>query len=1123
VISDHDVSGIGGRFVNVWGSSTGTRIENNVATGCGHGAAVSGAQNYAIKNNDFSNSSGVAIYVGADADYAVIENNVGSGSQTGLEIYRADHVTVDNNDFSNCTQYGLYVSDGYYTDYTEIKNSNFSSAGTYGMYFYQGKAYHWTVDNNLISGDTAGMRFRWEYFWYGTISNNYISGGSYGIAAGAADQWLYFRYNLIENNHIYGTQNGIYFYRECDTNTVRNNWIYNNTDGIRIVQTNCTGSCFYRNRFENNTGYDAYDPSTNDWDNSELQQGNWWDDWQPPDHPDDNGDGVVDEPRPISGGSRYDHYPLVIYLPPGEPQLYLPADGEKTNDNTPTFEWTLGSDTATQRLVIDDDPNFSDGDNLYDNGNLVTENSCTIENELDDGVYYWKVIATNDEGSTESQTRSFLVDTVGPPAPTLSSPSDGAILDSTTVTFEWQTVTDSTAKSSDVSGIACYEIWVDDDQSFSSPTIENTPDNTSSSRTIYNLTGRNYWRVRAWDQAGNPGGFSSTRDFNVAGFSLSASSSSITILKGNTGSVGLTIGLLYGDPETVTLDYSWDEEPQGATVSISPDTGSPPFTSNLSIQTTTDASTGTYTLTITASVGDTQLTRDITVGITGMSFIIISSPSSLSMLRSDSSTSTVSVKFMMGAKENVTLAGSWHGTAPTGVSASLSPSTGTPSYDATLSFTTSSSASSGTYTYRVTGSGGGLEQWIDVKVSISTSLSITLSTDKTSYEKGQTINISGTVLDPNGDSVGDGTATITLSTGTWSDNVQTSISNGVYSASYYITYDKPEGTWTVSVTAVDNRGHETPSPENTSITVSVPESHKHYTVSISSPSAGEVFKRGDTVTFTVDLTENGRKVRGATVRIRKPSGDDIFLSEESPGLYSGSYQLGWDDDLGQWSVYVEGMTDEDGVLKAGFDYTSIKVEPTNLSINLIEPSSTRFEVGETVKVKLEVSYPDGTPVDEGVITALGPNGENLVFVREERGVYTATYVVDSTGEWGLQVSVADAYGNSGSTTETTVQFVSPATTSYLIRYWWAVLAIASALGGAATIVARSRLRVRQLRNIRREIQELERLKKEKAVEYFTKGSISREIYDGLLREYERKIAELEKKERMLKRKVGKKG
>ena len=98
--------------------------------------------------------------------------------------------------------------------------------------------------------------------------------------------------------------------------------------------------------------------------------------------------------------------------------------------------------------------------------------------------------------------------------------------------------------------------------------------------------------------------------------------------------------------------------------------------------------------------------------------IDLSDPVSFSLVRDDSAATTLSVKFLLGGKETVSLSGDWYGTSPSGVTATISPSSGTPSFDSTLTFSTSTKASAGTYTYRVTGSGGGMICTVDEIVVI---------------------------------------------------------------------------------------------------------------------------------------------------------------------------------------------------------------------------------------------------------------------------------------------------------------------------------------------------------------------------------------------------------------------
>ena len=92
-------------------------------------------------------------------------------------------------------------------------------------------------------------------------------------------------------------------------NALVNNTCENNYDGISLRQGS-SNNLISHNRIFNNTSHNAYDDGTNCWD--ENGEGNYWGDWQPPDHPDADGDGIVDEPRPIDGGANQDRYPLVF-------------------------------------------------------------------------------------------------------------------------------------------------------------------------------------------------------------------------------------------------------------------------------------------------------------------------------------------------------------------------------------------------------------------------------------------------------------------------------------------------------------------------------------------------------------------------------------------------------------------------------------------------------------------------------------------------------------------------------------------------------------------------------------------------------------------------------------------
>jgi hypothetical protein len=360
--------------------------------------------------------------------------------------------------------------------------------------------------------------------------------------------------------------------------------------------------------------------------------------------------------------------------------------------------------------------------------------------------------------------------------------------------------------------------------------------------------------------------------------------------------------------------------------------------------------------------------------------------------------------------------------------------------------------------------------------------------------------------------------------GSWSRTVTSAIANGAYSASYFITFDNPEGTWTISVSAVDSHGNVTSAPENVSVTVVYPVAYRYYVVTFLSPTVGQTFSRGQAVTVTVQITEDNKKLSGANVVFMTLRGDNAHLVEGSFGVYSATYTLPWDTPTGDWYVSVICEKTMEGVFKAGASLTIVDIKPATLDLALISPTKREFEAGETVEVKVEMRYSDGSPVDEGIIVVNKPRCDKLPLIAEGGGVYGATYTIGDgeVGTWNIQISAVDAYGNSGSMAAASTVIVPAGAFSTVIRYWPVVLVAILGLVVASAFVARGSLRARRLGAIKREKQEIERLRKKAALKYFKEGSISRGTYDNLTKEYATGVTNLDKEERILMDKMKKK-
>ena len=204
------------------------------------------------------------------------------------------------------------------------------------------------------------------------------------------------------------------------------------------------------------------------------------------------------------------------------------------------------------------------------------------------------------------------------------------------------------------------------------------------------------------------GAFSSSGAFD---FSVSLSPSSGSVVQGSGTTSTVTVSLVSGTAQSVVLTTSVSQPSNGVTASVSPTSGNPTFTSTLSISTLSSTAPGTYTITVTGTAGTTSHSASYTLTVTTPptgDFSISANPTSVTIHRTGSGSTTITVTSLNGFAGTVTLSAS----PVTGVTETFAPtSVSVPangSASATLTFQGHTGDSRGTFTVTVTGTSGSL-------------------------------------------------------------------------------------------------------------------------------------------------------------------------------------------------------------------------------------------------------------------------------------------------------------------------------------------------------------------------------------------------------------------------------
>jgi kumamolisin len=204
---------------------------------------------------------------------------------------------------------------------------------------------------------------------------------------------------------------------------------------------------------------------------------------------------------------------------------------------------------------------------------------------------------------------------------------------------------------------------------------------------------------------------------NTPGFGLTASPASLTLVQGGSGTSTITSTVTNGFSSGISL--SAVGQPTGVTVTFSPTSITGAGTSTMTITVGSSAVVGTYKIKVTGTSG--SITEIVTISLTvtkaPANFTISASPTSISVARGSSGTSTITTAVSGGFDYVISLSATGY---PIGVTVTFSPRTipAPGSGKSTMKVTVGEKVALGNHTITINATGGGVPRETQVTLDV---------------------------------------------------------------------------------------------------------------------------------------------------------------------------------------------------------------------------------------------------------------------------------------------------------------------------------------------------------------------------------------------------------------------
>jgi parallel beta-helix repeat protein len=219
------------------------------------------------------------IHLESSSSNVISDNNVTVNDEAGIYLYASSGNTLSDNLLSNNHWNGVLLN----SSSLNTLSGNTAESVLYGIHLY-------FSDNNTLSRNNVGG-----------VVGVYLYSGVYLHSS---------CFNTLSSNNVKDCEHGIRIFLHCDDNTLFDNNISSNWNGISFSDS--SGNTIFHNNFLNNTQRTDGDNSTNTWDLGYPTGGNYWSDYVAnyPNATEIDGSGIWNVPY-VYDSNNADHYPLL--------------------------------------------------------------------------------------------------------------------------------------------------------------------------------------------------------------------------------------------------------------------------------------------------------------------------------------------------------------------------------------------------------------------------------------------------------------------------------------------------------------------------------------------------------------------------------------------------------------------------------------------------------------------------------------------------------------------------------------------------------------------------------------------------------------------------------------------